>query len=245
MPHRSDLHRSRHIAIALAAGAACAVLLVWLAAAAQAPAAVEGQPAPFPWSRASTETEPVASAAAAPPPVQARPAAAPPGGLLSPMGMAAPDAKSRGVFQLDAQGRLVIDQPARLRIEALLALHEGEALAARLEAELAGLPPAAVAHARALVSQFEAYQSAQAAAFPPGQALLVPEEGLAQLNAMQAMRAAHFGAEAARQLFAQDDATARRILELMREDTSTSRSMEEKAMQAQARYAQERGAVPP
>ena len=41
------------------------------------------------------------------------------------------------------------------------------------------------------------------------------------------------------------DAVARRILELMREDTSTARSMEEKAMRAQVRYDQERGAVPP
>ncbi len=68
--------------------------------------------------------------------------------------------------------------------------------------------------ARELVAQFEAYQTAQAAAFPPGQAPLVPEEGLAQLRTMQALRAAHFGAEAAQQMFAQDDAVARRILEL-------------------------------
>ncbi|PIM52895.1 hypothetical protein CS062_12335 [Roseateles chitinivorans] len=133
----------------------------------------------------------------------------------------------------------------RLRAEALLALHEGDALAARLDAELAGLPPAAAARARELVAQFEAYQTAQAAAFPPGRAPLVPEEGLAQLQAMQALRASHFGADAARQMFAQDDAVARRILELMREDTSTTRSMEEKAMRAQVRYDLERGAVPP
>ena len=133
----------------------------------------------------------------------------------------------------------------RLRAEALLALNEGEALTARVDAELAGLPAPAAARARELVAQFEAYQTAQAAAFPPGQALQVPEEGLAQLKTMQALRAAHFGAEAAQQMFAQDDAVARRILELMREDTSTARSMEEKAMRAQVRYDQERGAVPP
>ena len=95
------------------------------------------------------------------------------------------------------------------------------------------------------MSRHERGQSGRGYRFPPGRAPLVPEEGLAQLQAMQALRASHFGADAARQMFAQDDAVARRILELMREDTSTTRSMEEKAMRAQVRYDQERGAVPP
>jgi lipase chaperone LimK len=71
----------------------------------------------------------------------------------------------------------------------------------------------------------------------------VPEEGLAQLNAMQALRVSHLGAEAARQLYGEDDAVARRLLELMRDETDTSLSMEQKAMRAQARYDLERGAV--
>lgn len=246
MSHSSDRHRGRRIAWALAAGLGSAILLVWLAAAARAPAAEEEPAAAFPWARApaaaaSSEsgTSPGTSHALAAKDISASPE--------SSQGSAGPGlaSASSGVFRLDAQGRLVVDQPMRLRAEALLALHEGDALAARLDAELAGLPPAAAARARELVAQFEGYQTAQAAAFPPGRAPLVPEEGLAQLEAMQALRASHFGADAARQMFAQDDAVARRILELMREDTSTTRSMEEKAMRAQVRYDQERGAVPP
>ncbi len=245
MSHSSDRPRGRRIAWALAAGLGSAILLIWLAAAARAPAAAEQPAAAFPWARApaaassGSGTSPGTSHA-----IAAKDSSASSASSQGPAGPGLAGASS-GVFRVDAQGRLVVDQPMRLRAEALLALHEGDALAARLDAELAGLPPAAAARARELVAQFEAYQTAQAAAFPPGRAPLVPEEGLAQLQAMQALRASHFGADAARQMFAQDDAVARRILELMREDTSTTRSMEEKAMRAQVRYDQERGAVPP
>lgn len=246
MSHSSDRPRGRRIAWALAAGLGSAILLVWLAAAALAPAAAEEPAAVFPWAR----TPAAASSSESGTPPGTAPVVAEQGTSASPASSQASAGSdlastSSSVFRADAQGRLVVDQAMRLRVEALLALHEGDALAARLDAELAGLTPTAAARARELVAQFEAYQGAQAAAFPPGRAPLVPEEGLAQLQAMQALRASHFGADAARQMFAQDDAVARRILELMREDTSAARSMEEKAMRAQVRYDQERGAVPP
>ncbi|WP_431256549.1 hypothetical protein ACQ86G_17670 [Roseateles chitinivorans] len=254
MSHPSDRHRGRRVALVLAAGVGAVALLAWLAAGAHVPAAVEDLKTAFPWSRAAGASAPVAAPTANAnaqsafdggvsgwPPL-AMSASASASASASGPGLAEP---SRRVFRTDARGRLVVDQPMRLRAEALLALNEGEALAARVDAELADLPAPAAARARELVAQFEAYQTAQAAAFPPGQAPLVPEEGLVQLQTMQALRAAHFGAEAAREMFAQDDAVARRILELMREDTSTARSMEEKAMRAQIRYDQERGAVPP
>ena len=57
------------------------------------------------------------------------------------------------------------------------------------------------------------------------------------------MRASHFGAEAARQMFGEDEAVARRLLELMRDETDASLTMEQKAMRAQARYDLERGAA--
>ncbi|SEL40058.1 lipase chaperone protein [Roseateles sp. YR242] len=148
-------------------------------------------------------------------------------------------------FRADANGRLVVDQPMRLQIESLLALNNGPGLAAALESDLAGLPPAAAARARELLAQYQAYQDAQRQSFPPGQAPLLPEEGLAQLNALQALRATYLGSDNARQMFAEDDAVARRLLELMREDTSTSISMAEKAVRAQARYDSERNRVQP
>jgi hypothetical protein len=242
MSHTSDRKRGRRVALALATGLGAVALLAWLAAGAHAPAVAE-DPKAFPWSRSAA-----ASATVDAPTASARvPLDMSTAGALVPRSLAVPglEGTPQRVFRTDARGRLVVDQPMRLRAESLLALNEGDALAARVDAELADLPAPAAARARELVAQFEAYQTAQAAAFPPGQAPLVPEEGLAQLQTMQALRAAHFGAEAARDMFAQDDAVARRILELMREDTSTARSMEEKAMRAQVRYDQERGAVPP
>lgn len=240
MSHMSDRQRGRRVALALAAGLGAVALLAWLAAGAHAPAVVEDPKTAFPWSRSTAASEAVGTpTASARVPIDA--------GAAVPLPATVPglEGKSQRVFRTDARGRLVVDQPMRLRAESMLALNEGDALAARMDAELAGLPAPAAARARELVAQFEAYQTAQAAAFPPGQAPLVPEEGLAQLRTMQALRAAHFGEEAAQQMFAQDDAVARRILELMREDTSTARSMEEKAMRAQVRYDQERGAVQP
>jgi lipase chaperone LimK len=179
--------------------------------------------------------------AATPVPRQTAGSAATASAATAPVVTAAAAPPSAGAFRTDAQGELVVDSALRLRAEELLALHEGPDLAARLDAELATLPPAAAVRARDLVTRLDGYQAAQRAAFPPGEAPLVPEEGLAQLDAMQALRVSHFGAEAAQRLFGEDDAVARRLLQLMRDETDASLSMEQKAMRAQARYDLERG----
>lgn len=147
---------------------------------------------------------------------------------------------ARPMFRADAQGRLVHDEHTRLQVEKLLALHDAAEVQRIVEAEAAGLPAAAVAQARELVERFEAWQTAQRLAFAPGVAPQVPEEGLAQLQALQALRASHFGAERAQAMFAEEDAITRRLLELMQQETDTRLSMEERAMRAQARYDQER-----
>lgn len=251
---RSHPGRSRRAAWSIGSGLlALALLAWWLHApspdpqATPAAASAGGGSAAFPW--AATPAGPVPPDAV-PAPVAVA-AQAPASGQVAPAMPAVPPpagpgaAGQRGVFRTDAQGRLLVDAPMRQRVEHLLALHDGEALATRLEAELAGLPAPAAARARALVDQFQAYQAAQRASFPPGQAPLVPEEGLAQLAALQAMRASHFGAEAARQMYAEDDAVTQRLLTLMRDERSTLLSMEQKAMRAQARFDVERGAVRP
>ncbi len=222
---------------------ALALLAWWLHEPAPAPShtPAAGGVAAFPW--ASTPTGPVEPAVApAPAAVLAQATASAPGAAAAAVPGAA---RQHGVFRTDAQGRLLVDAPMRQRTEHLLALHDGEALATRLEAELAGLPAPAAARARELVAQFQAYHAAQRTSFPPGQAPLVPEEGLAQLAAMQAMRASHFGAETARQMYAEDDAVTHRLLTLMRDERSALLSMEQKAMRAQARYDAERGAARP
>lgn len=191
-------------------------------------APAEPAAASFPWAATPVSRQTAGSAATA-------------SAATAPVVTAAAAPPSAGAFRTDAQGKLVVDSALRLRAEELLALHEGPDLAARLDAELATLPPAAAVRARDLVTRLDGYQAAQRAAFPPGEAPLVPEEGLAQLDAMQALRVSHFGAEAAQRLFGEDDAVARRLLQLMRDETDASLSMEQKAMRAQARYDLERG----
>jgi hypothetical protein len=149
-----------------------------------------------------------------------------------------------GVFEADAAGRLVVDERMRLAVEALVGLHPAEAMPELIAAEVHGLPAEAAAQARELAQRLDAYQAAQRAAFPPGEAPLVPQEGLAELETLVALRTSYFGADSARRMFGADEAVTRRLLQLMAEDTSGSQSMQDKAQRAQARYDRERGAAP-
>ncbi len=248
MSHKPVQTSGRRFGAVIAVGLGVVVLLAGIVLAWRSPAAdAEPQPvAAFPWSQAGV-SPPIASAGSGPsndPSLAATGAA-----ITDPVALTqiAPTGAGRGtgVFRFNEAGQLVVDQATRVRVEALLALNEGQALTSRIDAELATLPAPAAAGARELLTRFEAYQTAQREAFPPSQAPLVPEEGLAQLDALQALRAAHFGADAAKRLYAEDDAVSRRLLELMRDDTSTALSMQEKAMRAQARFDLERGAVRP
>lgn len=177
-------------------------------------------------------------------PVPAAPATAPAGPLLDPDTLTLKPA-TRPMFRADARGGLVHDEHTRVQVEKLLALYSPDEALQRLDAATATLPAAAAAQARELVQRYESYQQAQRQTFAPSVAPLVPEDGLAQLQTLQAMRSSHFGAERAQQLFGQEEAVTRRLLQLMQQETDTRLSMEEKAMRAQARYDQERGAGRP
>lgn len=186
----------------------------------------------------ATAAAPGASSPAAAAAVQA---AGPAAGPAAPAGAAR---SARGVFESDAQGRLVLDARMRLAVESLVALTPADELAGAVEQELPGLPPPAAAAARELVQRYDQYQAAQRAAFPPGVAPLVPQQGLAELDTLVALRSSYFGAEAARRMFGEDEAVARRLLQLMAEERAGTLSMEQKAARAQQRFDEERGATP-
>jgi len=150
-----------------------------------------------------------------------------------------PSAKA-GLFQLDGTGQLALDERTRLGVESLVALTAPEQMHTALETHVQGLPPEAAAAAREFVSQYVGYVDAQRSTYPPGRAPLVPEEGLAELAGLQALRESYFGREAAQRMYGEEDAVARRLLELMREDPIPDAPMEIKAMRAQARYDAER-----
>lgn len=240
--HASKLGRP---GLAAAGALALAGLMAWWwGQPMPAPPPAAAPAASFPWDRTPVAVQAPPEASPAPPaerPPQAAPAAGP---LLDPTTLAFKPAQ-RPMFRADARGQLVLDEHTRLQVEKLLAMHGPDEVLQRLDSETATLPAGAAAQARELVQRFEAYQIAQRQAFATGVAPLVPEEGLAQLQTMQAMRASHFGTEAAQRMFGQEDAVTRRLLELMRQETDTRLSMAERAARAQARFDLERGAFKP
>lgn len=225
--------RQALVALAVVIAVLCALLAWrWRGAAAPSPAAA---PSAAEWRATAAAPGAAGPAVAAVAEQAVGPAASAPG----------PNVRSaRGVFESDAQGRLVVDARVRLAVESLVALTPADQLAGAVERELQGLPPPAAAAARELVQRYDQYQAAQRTAFPPGAAPLVPEQGLAELDTLVALRSSYFGAEAARRMFGEEEAVARRLLQLMAEDRAGTLSMEQKAARAQQRFDEERGAAP-
>jgi len=199
------------------------------------PAAPAGAPmASSPGSDAAGRTSPAAPAGA-PGPRGADLAAA--AGLASGAGMAAePESANGKTFEVDASGKLVRNEQARLNVEALVALTPSDQLRAVALAQVQDLPAAAAVEALDLVERFNAYQAAQKLSFAPGNAPLVPEEALAELDGLHALRVSYFGPEGAQSLFGKEEGIARQLLEWMRQDNAPGLSMEQRAMRAQARY---------
>ncbi|MCS6944218.1 MAG: lipase secretion chaperone [Sutterellaceae bacterium] len=145
-------------------------------------------------------------------------------------------------FMADAQGRLVLNEKTRQRIEALVALVEPDQLPLAIAEETRHLPPEAAQQARDLVERFRLYLEEQIAVVPPGHAPAHEDEALAQLEAMERLRIARFGAATAKALFGAETEVARELIELMRLEKDPKLSMEQKAERAQARYLQLRQA---
>ncbi len=147
-------------------------------------------------------------------------------------------------FVADSQGLLLLDQRTRLKVEALVALNHGDDLAASLDEVVAGLPRPAVLRARELVQQYQAYAQALRQAIEPGVVPGSPAAALAQLDTLKRLREQHFGRDEAQRLYGEEEASSRRLLEMMLADPDPNGSLGEKAERAQARYdAQRRGDV--
>lgn len=221
-----------------------AMAAAWLARHPAAGAALASAP-PLAEAAFAAPTPPAAAAAVVP----ALAGAAPPAGAAqaatagpAPQADVAP--ASGKTFAVDASGRLVRNEQTRLGVEALVALTPPEQLRAAAQAQVQDLPAAAAAEALDLVERYNAYQAAQKLSFPPGEAPLVPQQALAELEGLHALRVSYFGPEGAKSLFGQEEATARQLLEWMRDDTTPGLSMEQRAMRAQARYDAMRGVSP-
>jgi lipase chaperone LimK len=220
-----------------------AIAVAWLA---WRPGTEPGAPAVPPQTEAAlaAHVPPAAAAVLPAPAVVVPPDGAAPAVVAGPAPQPDVAPASGKTFAVDASGRLVRNEQTRLSVEALVALTPPEQLRAAAQAQVQDLPAAAAAEALDLVERYNAYQAAQKLSFPPGDAPLVPQEALAELDGLHALRVSYFGQEGAQSLFGQEEATARQLLEWMRDDTTPGLTMEQRAMRAQARYDALRGASP-
>jgi len=136
-------------------------------------------------------------------------------------------------FRVNASGRLVLDEQARLNMEALFARTERVQLAEAKQQAIEPLPAAAGAQAAELLEHYDNYQQAQRQAYPPGVAPATEEAALAELDGLHALRVAHFGPVIARALYGEEEAESRQLVELMRLEKDQSLTLEEKAVRAQ------------
>jgi len=143
---------------------------------------------------------------------------------------------STATFRTDSSGNLIIDEQARLNMEALFARTDPADLPAAQENIIRKLPPTAAAEASALLERYQNYSKAQRQAYPPGTAPATEEAALAELDGLHALRVAHFGSDVAHALYGAEEALTRSLIELMRLEKDQGLTMEEKAARAQQLY---------
>lgn len=138
------------------------------------------------------------------------------------------------MFQINAKGRIVLDEEARLNIEKLYALNEpGERAKKHRDLEQS-LPPAASRELTALMARYDSYQEAQLQTYPPGQELSSAAEGLLQLDGLHELRVQHFGAEAAAGFYGAEEKMQRELLVQMSLDKDSGLTLGQKAEKAQS-----------
>src|SRR5262245_25503536 len=118
-------------------------------------------------------------------------------------------------FRVDAKGRIVTNEKARLDLEKLYALYGPAERQKKLEEVSQDLPPAAARQLAELLEQYKNYQEAQYQNFPPGREMVSPEQGLAEMDGMHALRVQYFGAEVTDGFFGEEEKIQRELLRLM------------------------------
>ena len=143
-------------------------------------------------------------------------------------------------FRTDDAGGLTLDADTVVTLEQLVAFSTPEQFSVLAREAAAGLPPAAQAQAVELAQRFDRYQEAVHQRIQSAQAPTSVDDMARDLQALQVMRHDHFGAQAALQLFGDQEAVTARLIELMTQDTQPDATLEERAMRAQARFLAER-----
>lgn len=143
-------------------------------------------------------------------------------------------------FRTDASGALVLDADTVVTLEQLVAFSTPEQFNALAREAAANLPPPAQAQALDLAQRFDRYQEAVRQRIQSAQSPTTVDDMARDLQALQVMRHDHFGAQAALQLFGDQEAVTARLIELMTQDTQVDAPLQERAMRAQARFLVER-----
>lgn len=143
-------------------------------------------------------------------------------------------------FRSDASGALVLDADTVVTLEQLVAFSTPDRFVALAREAAAGLPASVQAQALELAQRFERYQEAVRQRIQSEQVPTTVDDMARDLQALQVMRHDHFGAQAALQMFGDQEAVTARLIELMRQDAHFDAPLEERAMRAQARLLAER-----
>ena len=186
----------------------------------------------------AARNEPAPAAVASESPVEAEPVEDPNGlhetVIVRDPPLDPPVAKTNDkTFHITASGRLLIDEEARLNMEALFARTDRDHLEEAKQEAIEPLPAAAREQAVEVLEHYDNYQQAQKQAYPPGVAPATAEAALAELEGLHALRVAHFGPIVARAMYGGEETVTRRLIELMRLEKDESLTVEEKAERAQ------------
>jgi hypothetical protein len=129
-------------------------------------------------------------------------------------------------FRATPQGKLVVDVQTRNDVERMVALFAQDNGLQRLALQSADLP-----ELRDLYQRYVQYSQAVTQSIPQGQGTL--DEATQQLKILHALRAQYFGADQAEVMFGDEEATAEKLMDIMRQQTDPKASLEERVIQAQ------------
>jgi hypothetical protein len=137
------------------------------------------------------------------------------------------------MFKADASGKLVVAERTRINIEKLYALNTPEELHPKLELVAQSLPPEAYRQVVDLLDRYKNFTLAARQTYPPGTAPVTVEDAITQHEGLKALRAAHFGPEAAEAMYGREERLGRQLLDFMNLEKHEGLTMDEKAIKAQ------------
>jgi hypothetical protein len=143
-----------------------------------------------------------------------------------------PSEETSEIFRTDTNGKLVLDEQTRLKLEAFFARTEPKDVGVAALELVQQLPAPAAAQALDVVDRYRNYQAAQDANYRD-EGPSTAEDAIVELESLHTLRVEHFGPEVAKAFYGDEERISRELIELMRLEKDQSLTMEEKADRAQ------------